>query len=78
MLIFPNLIVIDLPPGITVRRVEPISPGCMDVQAWFALPDGEPRLSGVTSTIWSTPTVLCYFDGGWQCSIWTPCGQRGR
>jgi benzoate/toluate 1,2-dioxygenase alpha subunit len=42
MLIFPNLIVIDLPPGITIRRVEPVSPGRMDVQAWFVLPRGEP------------------------------------
>jgi p-cumate 2,3-dioxygenase subunit alpha len=42
MLIFPNLIVIDLPPGITVRRVEPATPDQMDVEAWFVLPRGEP------------------------------------
>jgi benzoate/toluate 1,2-dioxygenase alpha subunit len=42
MLIFPNMIVIDLPPGITVRLVEPVAPDRMDVLAWFALPCGEP------------------------------------
>jgi len=46
MLIFPNLIIIDLPPGITIRKVEPIAADRMEVQAWFVLPRGEsPALS---------------------------------
>lgn len=43
LLIFPNLIVIDLPPGITVRRVEPQAPDRLDVQAWFVVPQEEPE-----------------------------------
>jgi p-cumate 2,3-dioxygenase alpha subunit len=43
MLVFPNLIVIDLPPGITIRSVEPVAPDRMHVMAWPLLPRGEPE-----------------------------------
>ncbi len=38
LLIFPNLVIIDLPPGITIRTFEPITPSSMHVTAWPLAP----------------------------------------
>ena len=38
LVIFPNLAVIDLVGGITVRKIDPISPDLMEVEAWELAP----------------------------------------
>lgn len=38
MIIFPNLIVIDLVMGVLIRQIEPITPGQMAVTAWELVP----------------------------------------
>lgn len=45
VVIFPNLAVIDLVMGITIRTYHPISPGYMEVSAWSLQPiDDDPEL----------------------------------
>jgi benzoate/toluate 1,2-dioxygenase alpha subunit len=41
MVIFPNLVVIDLVMGVVVRRIEPVSPDYMEVTAWHLVPPEE-------------------------------------
>nr|WP_043258904.1 aromatic ring-hydroxylating dioxygenase subunit alpha [Streptomyces prunicolor] len=41
MVIFPNLVVIDLVMGVVVRRIEPLAPDCMEVTAWHLAPPEE-------------------------------------
>jgi p-cumate 2,3-dioxygenase alpha subunit len=41
MVIFPNLVVIDLVMGVVVRRIEPLSPDYMEVTAWHLAPPEE-------------------------------------
>lgn len=42
VLIFPNLVVIDLVGGIVVRKIDPVRPDYMEVTAWELAPVGEP------------------------------------
>ncbi|MFJ9543771.1 SRPBCC family protein [Streptomyces sp. NPDC101225] len=41
MVIFPNLVVIDLVMGVVIRRIEPVSPDYMEVSAWHLAPPEE-------------------------------------
>ncbi|MEV5302791.1 aromatic ring-hydroxylating oxygenase subunit alpha [Amycolatopsis methanolica] len=41
MVIFPNLVVIDLVMGVVVRKIEPIAPDYMEVTAWELAPPEE-------------------------------------
>jgi benzoate/toluate 1,2-dioxygenase alpha subunit len=45
MVIFPNLVVIDLVMGVLIRKIDPVTPGYMEVTAWhFAPPEEESEL----------------------------------
>jgi p-cumate 2,3-dioxygenase alpha subunit len=41
LIIFPNLIVIDLVMGVVIRKIDPISPDYMEVSAWELAPPDE-------------------------------------
>jgi p-cumate 2,3-dioxygenase alpha subunit len=41
LLIFPNLIVIDLVMGVVVRKIDPVTPDYMEVSAWELVPPEE-------------------------------------
>jgi benzoate/toluate 1,2-dioxygenase alpha subunit len=41
LVIFPNLVVIDLVMGVVVRKIDPISPDYMEVTAWELVPPEE-------------------------------------
>lgn len=41
LVIFPNLVVIDLVMGVVVRKIDPIAPGEMEVSAWELVPPEE-------------------------------------
>lgn len=38
LVIFPNLVIIDLVMGVVVRKIDPVSADCMDVTAWELVP----------------------------------------
>jgi p-cumate 2,3-dioxygenase alpha subunit len=45
LVIFPNLVLIDLVMGVVIRRLEPVAPGYLEVDAWhLAPPDEGPEL----------------------------------
>jgi p-cumate 2,3-dioxygenase alpha subunit len=45
MVIFPNLVVIDLVMGVLIRKIDPVTPDYMEVTAWhFAPPEEEDEL----------------------------------
>ncbi|GAA2897272.1 aromatic-ring-hydroxylating dioxygenase subunit alpha [Pseudonocardia halophobica] len=45
LVIFPNLVVIDLVMGVVIRKIDPVSPDYMEVSAWhLAPPDEGPEL----------------------------------
>ena len=41
MVIFPNLVIIDLVMGVLIRKLDPISPDYMEVSAWQLVPSDE-------------------------------------
>ncbi|MDX2675078.1 aromatic ring-hydroxylating oxygenase subunit alpha [Streptomyces soliscabiei] len=41
LVIFPNLVVIDLVMGVLIRRIEPVTPDYMEVSAWHLAPPEE-------------------------------------
>ena len=41
LVIFPNLVVIDLVMGVVVRKIEPVTPDYMEVSAWHLVPPDE-------------------------------------
>ena len=41
MVIFPNLVIVDLVMGVVVRKIDPISPDYMEVTAWELVPPEE-------------------------------------
>ncbi|MBF4162734.1 aromatic ring-hydroxylating oxygenase subunit alpha [Nocardioides acrostichi] len=41
MVIFPNLVIIDLVMGVVVRKIDPVSPDYMEVTAWELVPPEE-------------------------------------
>ncbi len=45
MVIFPNLVIIDLVMGVLIRKIDPVTPSSMEVTAWhFAPPEEEAEL----------------------------------
>jgi p-cumate 2,3-dioxygenase subunit alpha len=41
LVIFPNLVIVDLVMGVVVRKIDPVSPGYMEVTAWELAPPEE-------------------------------------
>ncbi|GAA5210862.1 aromatic ring-hydroxylating oxygenase subunit alpha [Streptomyces thinghirensis] len=41
LVVFPNLVIIDLVMGVVVRKIDPITPGYMEVTAWHLAPTDE-------------------------------------
>lgn len=41
LVVFPNLVIIDLVMGVVVRKIDPVSPGYMEVTAWHLAPPDE-------------------------------------
>lgn len=41
LVIFPNLVVIDLVMGVLIRKIDPVTPDLMEVSAWHILPPDE-------------------------------------